>query len=93
MPKFDKYRCRHRKEDGQTTAIDLNPNYAMDYYYCGETWLHLGEWEKARLDLRVAKSMGVDIIAVFHYFSESIEAYKRANRVKLPEDIASMLTS
>ena len=37
--------------------------------------------------------MGVDIIAVFHYFSESIEAYKRANRVKLPEDIASMLTS
>ncbi len=65
----------------------------MDYYYRGETWLHLGEWEKARLDLRVAKSMGVDIIVVFHYFYESIEVYERRNRVKLLEDIASMLTS
>ena len=36
--------------------------------------------------------MGVDIIAAFRNDYKSVEAYERANRVKLPEDIAAMLT-
>ncbi len=28
-------------------------------------WLHLQNWQEARLDLTIAKHMGLDIIAVF----------------------------
>ena len=34
----------------------------------------------------------MDIIAAFHNAHENVEAYQRANRVKLPADIAVMLT-
>ena len=34
----------------------------------------------------------MDIIASFHNEYKNVEAYERANRVKLPEDIAAMLT-
>ena len=34
----------------------------------------------------------MDIIASFHNDYESVEAYERRNRVKLPADIAAMLT-
>jgi len=74
------------------TAIELKPDFAAIYSNRGEAWLHLGEWDKARTDLTTAKNMGVDIIASFHNDYKSLEAYQRANRVKLPEDIAAMLT-
>ena len=73
-------------------AIGLNPELAPAYYNRGEAWLHLKEWDKARADLTTARNMGVDIIASFHGEYKSVEAYERANRVKLPEDIAAMLT-
>ena len=76
-----------------TKAIQLNPDSADAYYNRGEAWLHLKEWGKARLDLAAARDMEVDIIASFHNEYESVEAYERRNRVKLPEDIAVMLTS
>ena len=75
-----------------TEAIELKPSLAGVYYNRGVGWLHLGEWEKAKADLMTAKSMEVDIIAAFHNAHESVEAYERANRVKLPADIAAMLT-
>ena len=73
-------------------AIELDPNDANAYNNRGEAWLHLEEWDKARADLTTARKMGVDIIASFHGEYKSVEAYERANRVKLPEDIAAMLT-
>ena len=75
-----------------TEAIELKPSLAGVYYNRGVGWLHLGEWEKAKADLMTAKSMGVDIIAAFRNDYKSVEAYERGNRVKLPEDIAAMLT-
>ena len=36
--------------------------------------------------------MGIDIIASFRNDYKNVEAYERANRTKLPEDIAAMLT-
>ena len=74
------------------TAIQLKPDYGNAYYNRGETWLHLEEWDKARMDLTIAKDMEIDIIAAFHNDYKSVEAYERGNRVKLPEDIATMLT-
>ena len=78
--------------ENYTKAIDLNPAFVNAYCNRGEVWLHMGEWDKARTDLTTAKNMGVDIIAAFHNDYKNVEAYERANRVKLPEDIAAMLT-
>ena len=73
-------------------AIELNPNDAIAYNSRGMMWLYLGEWDKARGDLTTASQKGTDIVASFHNTYGSVEAYERANRVKLPEDIAAMLT-
>ena len=75
-----------------TTAIGLNPELAPAYYNRGLARLYLREWDKARADLTTAKNMGVDIIAAFHNEYKNVEAYELANRIKLPEDIALMLT-
>ena len=75
-----------------TKAIQLKPDLAEAYYYRGTVWLHLREWDKAKADLMTTKNMGLDITAAFHNEYKNVEAYERANRVKLPEDIALMLT-
>ena len=75
-----------------TKAIELKPKLAVVYSNRGEAWLHLAEWDKARADLTNARDLGVDIIASFRNDYKNVEAYERANRVKLPEDIATMLT-
>ena len=75
-----------------TKAIELKPKLAMVYSNRGEAWLHLAEWDKARADLTNARDLGVDIVASFRNDYKSVEAYERRNRVKLPEDIAVMLT-
>ena len=82
----------NRAIENYTKVLDLDPNNAIAYYNRGETWLHFKEWEKAKSDLTIARNIGLDIIAAFHNIYGSVEAYERANRVKLPEDIALMLT-
>ena len=78
--------------ENYTKAIELNPDFADAYTNRGEAWLHLKEWDKAKADMITAKNMGLDITAAFYNAHRSVEAYERANRVKLPEDIAAMLT-
>ena len=73
-------------------AIELEPDLVEAYSNRGEAWLHLREWEKAKSDLTAARNLGMDIIASFHNDYKNVEVYERANRVKLPEDIAAMLT-
>ena len=75
-----------------TKAIELQPKLAEAHYNRGETWLYLGEWEEAKSDLMAAKNMGVDIIAAFCNDYKNVSDFERRNRVKLPEDIAPMLT-
>ena len=74
-----------------TKAIELNPEFAEAYYNRGMCWLHLKNWQEARPDLIAAKSMGMDIIAVFRNTYRNGEDFEQRNRVKLPEDIAAML--
>ena len=73
-------------------AILLNPASAEAYGNRGEAWLHLGEWEKARSDLLIAKEKGVDIIASFRNDYENAEDFEQKSNVKLPDDIVAMLT-
>ena len=73
-------------------AIELKPDLAQSYVGRGLARLCLREWERAKADLMIARDKGLDIVASFHSICESVDAYERANRVKLPEDIAAMLT-
>ncbi|MYD23335.1 MAG: tetratricopeptide repeat protein [Holophagales bacterium] len=89
---YRKGKIRLAIEDYNRT-IQLKPDFVtITYYNRGEAWLHLEEWDKAREDLTNARDLGVDIVASFRNDYKNIEAYERANRVKLPEDIANMLT-
>ena len=73
-------------------VIELEPNNAKAYNIRGVTWLHLRNWNNARLDLTIAGYMGVDIIAVFREIHNNVAEFEQKYAVKLPEDIAAMLT-
>ena len=88
---YNKGDYNHAIED-YNKALELELNYADAYYNRGEVWLQMEEWEKAESDLIVARDLGLDIIASFHNAHKNVEGYERRNRVKLPEDIAAMLT-
>ena len=72
-------------------AIGLNPKLAPAYYNRGVAWLRLREWERAELDLTVARDMGINIITAFCDDYESVEDFEERNGVQLPEDIIAML--
>ena len=74
-------------------AIQIKPDDIHAYHNRGEACLHLSRWDKGREDLKIAKNKGVDIIAEFHNDYESVADFERKNGVKLPEDIAAMLTN
>ena len=74
------------------TAIRLNLHLALAYYNRGEAWLHLREWEKAKTDFTTAKRLGVDITAMFHNSYKDVETYQKNRLVKLPENLAFLLT-
>lgn len=75
-----------------TQAIQLKPDFPEAYSNRVEAWLHLQEWEKAKSDLTAAENMGLDIIALFHHEYGSVANFEQKYGVKLPEDIASLLT-
>ena len=74
------------------TAIKLNPQLAPVYYNRAEAWLHQKEWDKAKADFKTAKRLGVDITAMFHNSYKDVETYQKNRLVKLPEDLALLLT-
>lgn len=78
--------------ENYTKAIELNPNHDTAYYNRGIVWLHLQKWNKAKADLTTAKRLGMDIIAMFHNFYKDVETYQKNHLVKLPEDLALLLT-
>ena len=78
--------------ENYTKAIELNPNHDVAYYNRGIVWLHLQKWNKAKADLTTAKRLGMDIIAMFHNFYKDVETYQKNHLVKLPEDLALLLT-
>ena len=75
-----------------TEAIALNPNYTEAYYNRGVAWLRQKEWEKARVDLTTTRNMGTNIIVLFRNSFTSVASFEQRNGVKLPEDLAEMLT-
>ena len=74
-----------------TKAIQLNLEHPMAYCIRGEARLHTQEWDKAKTDLKVAREMGLDVVAQFHEIYQSLENCERIIDAKLPADIKAML--
>ena len=75
-----------------TKAIELKPDHANAYYFRGRVWLALKRWQEAKSDLTAAKDLGLDIVASFSQYTESVANFEQITGTKLPEDIAAMLT-
>jgi tetratricopeptide (TPR) repeat protein len=73
-------------------ALELKPDYVQVYYTRARTWLDRKEWEKTREDLTAAKDKGLDISILFRKGYDSVADFEQQNDVKLPEDIAAILT-
>ena len=84
----------NRAIEDYTQAIQLKPSFVDKVYYNrAEARLHLQEWENAKLDLTVAVAMGINIIREFNKDYANVLDFERRNKVKLPADLAAMLTS
>ena len=75
-----------------TEAIALKPDLALAYFNRGVTRLRLREWEEAKSDLTVGRAMGVNVIAMFRKDFKNVMDFEQRNGVKLPADLAAMLT-
>ena len=58
-----------------TKAIGLKPDYADAYYRRSKTWLHLGETEKAKADMKTASKIGINSRTAL---DETLRSYDRA---------------
>ena len=74
-----------------STEISLKSDRDI-YYDRGVAWLHQQEWEKAKADLIVARSMEFNIIAAFRDCYKNVEKCEQLIGAKLPSDIVSLLT-
>ena len=74
-----------------TRAIEME-EYPQTYYNRGEARLHMGEWVSARQDLIEARNNGIDIASLFHRIYPDIDAFEQATNLKLPDDIATILS-
>ncbi len=72
--------------------MKLKPDYVQVYYTRARAWLYQKAWKKAKDDLTTAKDKGLDIPILFHKGYNSIADFEERNDVKLPKDIAAMLT-
>ncbi len=99
---FEAYACRglafYLKKDYERTiedfahVIQYKPDTAIAYNYRCIALLHLQEWEKAKSDLETARGMGEDIAILFRQDSQSIANFEQKHNVKIPADIAALLT-
>lgn len=73
-------------------AIQIKPDDVRFYNNRGIVLLDVQEWQKAKSDLTIARNMGVDVIALFRNAYVSIADFEQKHGIKLPEDIAALLT-
>ena len=74
-------------------AIQLKPDLPEAHYNRGMAFLHLQEWKKAKTDLKSARDLQENIIVEnFSKDYKSVADFEQEQGVKLPEDIATVLT-
>ena len=76
--------------------IEAYPEGAMAYIFRGIAALHQQDWEKAKLDFEtgkeIDKEMGKFLTSLFRQDSQSVSDFEQKYNVKIPADIAEMLT-
>ena len=72
-------------------ALSLRPNRAA-YVNRGVGLLRLSEWDRARSDLISARNMGMDLVSVFRADHGGVDAFEQRHGLKLPRDIADMVS-
>ncbi len=82
----------NRAIEDYDSAIKIKPDDVRFYNNRSIALLDLQEWQKAKSDLTIARNMGVDIIALFRNAYANVADFEQKHNVKLPEDIAAMLT-
>ena len=77
-------------------VIKEDPGNAMKYVFRGIALLHQQDWEEAKLDFEtgkeIDKEMGKFLTSLFHQDSQSVSDFEQKYNVKIPADIAEMLT-
>ncbi len=75
-----------------TKAIELDPDYAKAYRNRGIMWLYLQRWENFISDLSAARDVDIDIAIGFRNIFGSVANFERITGIRLPTDLAAMLT-
>ena len=74
-------------------AVALDSEFAVANFGLGVcSLLSRTDWQVARSYLTLARREGLDIIAAFRKNYENVAAFERRHGVRLPKDIAAMLT-
>ena len=73
-------------------VIERNPNLPEAYWNRVSACLHLKRWGQAKSNLQTARDRGIDIIDFFNIVYESVAGFESKTGIKLPADIAEMLT-
>ncbi len=73
--------------------IEVYPDHTMSYIFRSIALLHQQDWEKARSDLKTIRDMGQDATELFRYEAQSVSDFEQKYNVKIPADIAEMLSS
>ena len=74
-------------------VLQLAPNHAGAYTNRGLLWLRLQEWEEFKSELMAARNMGVDIAQSFRDTYGSLGSIEQITGVRLPAEIATLLTN
>ena len=73
------------------SAIKLDSEDSNSYYNLGECLLHLEQFDQAKIDIKIAKDMGVDVISAFRNEYNDAADFKERTGIELPPDLAEML--
>ncbi len=75
-----------------TKVIELQPLIKEAHYFLAEVYMQVENWSEAKLNLTLARALGVDIIRSFYKKYGSVANFEEKMGVQLPTDIAAMLT-
>ena len=81
------------KDFDESLALNIDrKDKPATYGNRGWARLHLFEWEKAKTDFDRAQKLGWDVRPLFHDYCESVADFERKHGVKIPKDIATLLS-
>ena len=75
-----------------TKVIELRPLIELAHYFLGEVYMQVENWSEAKLNLMLARTLGVEITGLFDKKYGSVANFEQVTGIQLPPDIVSVLT-